>query len=415
MTPKNFSLGIVAISLLVLLSSCGRDNSGQLTGAENRPKWKGNVNPFGMVYIPSGFLTIGQSDQDIFSSYVQRPKSISITGFYMDETEISNNEYRQFVDWTREYAAHEILGDYIEDDYGNEEIDWEFDIDWEDEALDELYYTKDMSLSGRREHNNDILEYTYDWIDWQKAAQMRGNVNRSDVIEQKTVNVFPDRFVWIRDFSYSYNEPMTRQYFESPVFDEYPVVGVTWSQAKAFCHWRTRLWNVEKDPDEALVEDFRLPSEFEWEYASRGGHDLAPYPWGGYYARNAKGCLLANFKPGRGNYAEDGGLHTVPVDSYFPNDYGLYNMSGNVSEWTETAYSPNAYNMVHDLNPDLKYEAQVEDPAHYKLKVVRGGSWKDIYYFLQTGTRDYEYQDSAKSYIGFRCAMTFLGRSLDDF
>ena len=104
----------------------------------------------------------------------------------MDETEISNNEYRQFVDWTREFAAHEILGDYIEDDYGNEEIDWEFDIDWEDEALDELYYTKDMSLSGRREYNNDILEYTYDWIDWNKAAQMRGNVNRSDVIEQRT-------------------------------------------------------------------------------------------------------------------------------------------------------------------------------------------------------------------------------------
>lgn len=415
MTPKNLSLGICVISILVLLTSCGRDNSGQLVGAEDRPKWKGNINPYGMVYIPSGYLNIGQSDQDIFSSFIQRPKSISITGFYMDETEISNNEYRQFVDWTREYMAHEILGDYIEDDYGNEEIDWDFDIDWEDETLDELYYTKDLSLSGRREFNNDILEYTYDWIDWKKAANMRGTVNRNDVKERKTVKVYPDRFVWIRDFSYSYNEPMTRQYFESPVFDDYPVVGVTWPQAKAFCHWRTMIWNEQKDADEALVEDFRLPSEFEWEYASRGGHDLAPYPWGGYYARNAKGCLLANFKPGRGNYAEDGGLHTVPVDSYFPNDYGLYNMSGNVAEWTETAYSPNAYNMVHDLNPDLKYDAKEDDPAHYKLKVVRGGSWKDIYYFLQTGTRDYEYQDSAKSYIGFRCAMTFLGRSLDDF
>ena len=70
-------------------------------------------------------------------------------------------------------------------------------------------------------------------------------------------------------------------------------------------------------------EDFRLPTEHEWEYAARGGHDLAPFPWGGYYIRNAKGCLLANFKPGRGNYPEDGGLYTVKADAYFPNDYGL--------------------------------------------------------------------------------------------
>ena len=151
MTLRNFSYGICMISMMALLASCGRDNSGQLVGASDRPKWKGNINPYGMVYIPSGYLTIGQSDQDIFSSYTQRPKSISITGFYMDETEISNNEYRQFVDWVREYRAHEILGDYIEDDYGNEEIDWEYEIDWEDETLDELYYTKDMALSGRRE------------------------------------------------------------------------------------------------------------------------------------------------------------------------------------------------------------------------------------------------------------------------
>ena len=72
-------------------------------------------------------------------------------------------------------------------------------------------------------------------------------------------------------------------------------------------------------------------------------------PWGGYYVRNSKGCLLANFKPGRGNYREDGGEHTVPIDSYFPNDFGLYNMAGNVSEWTETTYTANAYQHIHDL------------------------------------------------------------------
>ena len=341
-----------------------------------------------------------------------------MTGFYMDETEITNNEYRQFVKWVRDYTAHDIMGDYTvdeDDPDGEEVIDWELDLDYSDPTLEELYYTKEMSLSGRKEFNNEMLEYTYSWIDWKKAANSRVGVSRADVIENRTVAVAPDRFVWIRDFSYSYNEPMTRQYFESPAFDEYPVVGVTWPQAKAFCHWRTQLWNAEVASDEALIEDFRLPTEFEWEYASRGGRDIAPYGWGGYYVRNSKGCLLANFKPGRGNYAEDGGLHTVAVGSYFPNDYGLYDMSGNVSEWTETAYTPNSYTQIHDLNPDLKYDAKEDDPELFKLKVVRGGSWKDVYYFLQTGTRDREFQDSAKSYVGFRCAMTFLGRSINDF
>ena len=149
--------------------------------------------------------------------------------------------------------------------------------------------------------------------------------------------------------------------------------------------------------------------------AARGGKELAPFPWGGYYLRNAKGCLLANFKPGRGNYPEDGGQYTVKADAYFPNEYGLYNMSGNVSEWTETSFHDNAYSFIHDMNPDIKYDAKDEDPNSFKRKVIRGGSWKDIGYYLQTGTRNWEFQDTTKSYIGFRSVLTFLGRSANDF
>jgi gliding motility-associated lipoprotein GldK len=139
------------------------------------------------------------------------------------------------------------------------------------------------------------------------------------------------------------------------------------------------------------------------------------YPWGNYYVRNAKGCILANFKPGRGNYPEDGGLYTVKTDAYFPNDYVLYNMAGNVAEWTSSAFYENAYSFQHDLNPDIRYDAAKEDPESWKRKVIRGGSWKDIAYYIQTGSRHWEYQDTAKSYIGFRCALTFLGRSINDF
>jgi gliding motility-associated lipoprotein GldK len=410
---KKGTISLFSLLMLVLiLGSCGRTNSGQLIGVLDRPGWNG-INPYGMVYVPSGTLHIGQSDQDVFSTYTQRAKAISIAGFFMDDTEITNNEYRQFVNYVRDSVAHTILGDFTETEFGDEIIDWEYELDYKDEALDEMYYEGDMAFKGKREMDTRLLEYEYSWIDWQKAAHSE-NVVRTSVLNTEKVNVFPDTLAWIRDFSYSYNEPMARNYFWHPAFDDYPVVGVDWKQSKAFCKWRSELWDRYRST-EVHTEEFRLPTESEWEYAARGGHDLAPYPWGGYYVRNAKGCLLANFKPGRGNYPEDGGFWTVKGDAYFPNDYGLYCMAGNVSEWTETAYAENAYSFVHDLNPDMKYDAKEDDPEVFKRKVIRGGSWKDISYYLQTGTRHWEYQDTSKSYIGFRCALTFLGRSVNDF
>jgi len=403
------------IAVVLVISACGRKESGQLIGAQNRPNWKG-INPYGMVYVPSGTLTIGPSDQDISSTYIQRPKSISIQGFFMDDTEITNNEYRQFVYWVRDSLAHAYLDHYIQTDDGEDRIDWEYEIDWADETLEDLYYQGDDRFAGRKEINVEKLVYEYEWNDWQAAAHDKGNSPRSSFIKREKTRVYPDTLVWIRDFSYSYNEPMARNYFWHPAFDDYPVVGVDWNMANAFCYWRTQLWNrYEAGRQGVNTEDFRLPTEFEWEYAARGGHDNSPFPWGGYYVRNSKGCILANFKPGRGNYPEDGGMYTVKADAYFPNDYGLYNMAGNVAEWTVTAYDDNAYSFVHDLNPDIRFDASDDDPEAMKRKVIRGGSWKDVMFFLQNGTRHYEFQDTTKSYIGFRNVLTFMGRSINDF
>jgi formylglycine-generating enzyme required for sulfatase activity len=97
------------------------------------------------------------------------------------------------------------------------------------------------------------------------------------------------------------------------------------------------------------------------------------------------------------------------VASFEPNEYGLFDMAGNVSEWTSCAYHPSAYVFTHDLNPDYEYNARPEDPPVLKRKVIRGGSWKDIAYFMQTSSRDYEYQDSAKSFVGFRNVRTYIG------
>ena len=387
-----------------------------MIGVLDRPTWKG-INPYGMVYIPSGTLHIGPSDQDVTSTFIQRPKTISIQGFYMDDTEITNNEYRQFVYYVRDSVAHVLLDNLEENpETGEYEIIWEYEIDWSAEELDELYYQGDDKFAGKKELDVTKLEYEYEWYNWQAAAH-NPTASRTSHIKRDQVLVYPDTLVWVRDFAYSYNEPMTRNYFWHPAFDDYPVVGIDWKMANAFCYWRTKLWNGWQAyrGDGINSEDFRLPTEHEWEYASRGGHELAPFPWGGYYLRNTKGCLLANFKPGRGNYPEDGGLYTVKADAYFPNDYGLYNMSGNVAEWTSSAFHENAYSFLHDLNPDLKYDAKDDDSDSEKRKVIRGGSWKDIGFFLQTGTRHWEFQDTTKSYIGFRCALTFLGRSINDF
>lgn len=410
MSRKLLYSGAVFFSLLLI--GCGSGFDGQLRGVEDRPTWTG-INPYGMVYIPSGSLHIGQSDEDIFNTASQRPYTVSIPGFYMDDSEITNNEYRQFVYWVRDSIAHTLLDHFYVDARGEERLDWEFFIDWQDEMLEPMFVPGSQTVSKRRAYDVSMFNFEYRWIDWQRAAHDR-NATFNDLVNIESVNIYPDTLVWVRDFAYSYNEPMTRNYFSHPAYDDYPVVGVNWKMAKAFSYWRTLMWNTFR-PDEPNSEDFRLPTEFEWEYAARGGRDIAPYPWGAYNLRNGKGCLMANFKPGRGNYPEDGGMYTVDAYMYFPNDYGLYNMSGNVAEWTESAYYENSYNFIHDLSPDIKYDAKPDDPEVHKRKVVRGGSWKDVGYYLQTGTRSWEYQDTTKSYIGFRCALTFLGRSLDDF
>ena len=208
---------------------------------------------------------------------------------------------------------------------------------------------------------------------------------------------------------------MAKGYFSHPSFSNYPVVGVNWEQAKAFSVWRSRLNESYKNSKKLPTRlDYDLPTEAEYEYAARGGRVGTSYPWGGPYIRNAKGCLLANFKPGRGNYIDDGGAFTVYVKSYFPNDYGLYNMAGNVSEWTSSIYNDAASAYVSTMNPSFNKAIQKGDPDYNKRRVVKGGSWKDIGYFLQNSAKSYEYPDSARSSIGFRCVTPFLGRDIKD-
>lgn len=328
--------------IVLAVSGCGifgtgeTSDNGELLGASDRQGWE-MTRPFGMISVPAGTFHMGQADEDVAATQINYNKQVTISAFFMDDTEITNNEYRQFT--TELLEGSEV------------EVPTGFSIP-------------------------DLL---------------------------------PDTSVWVKDFTHHMGDPLVEYYWSHPAFDEYPVVGIDWKSARAFCDWRTdHLNNFRTEVGLPIMPQFRLPSEAEWEYASRGGRDMAKYPWGNPYIRNVKGCLLANFKPGRGNYFDDGFAYTAPTATFFANDYGLYDMSGNVAEWCEDAYNPSAVPLVWDMNPTY-YDERIE------FKVVRGGSWKDVAYFLETGTRSFEHLDTARSSLGFRCAMTYIGPAANMF
>jgi formylglycine-generating enzyme len=439
---------LLYLAVLLFFGSCGRSGSGELIGVQGRKPYY-QPTPYGMAYIPLGSFTMGTGDEDAFYGLVAQPKTITVSAFYMDETEITNNEYRQFVYWVRDSIARVLLGDFRPEDFLIEEnrrtgeiydppfLNWNTRINWtgedEREILEEMFLPEQERYFRRKEIDTRKLNYEYYWVDLQAAARKdfsrsgdsekglfsnrpQGLQDRSVYVRKEVINVYPDTLVWLHDYSYSFNEPLTQKYFYHPAYDNYPVVGVNWKQAKAFCVWRTQLKNsfLASRKNEPHIHDYRLPTEAEWEWAARGGHDFNPYPWGGPYTRNDKGCFLGNYKPLRGNYTDDGGATPIIVAHYPANDWGLYDMAGNVAEWTGDAFDESSYNFTWDLNPFYQYNADENDPPVLKRKVVRGGSWKDIAQYLQVAYRTYEYQDTAKSYIGFRCVQPYLGRQKDD-
>ena len=441
---KLFSL----IAVIALLTSCNSGDRGQLVGAQGK-KWNPEK-PYGMTLIPGGAFIMGKSDDDIADAKNAPTKTVTVRSFYMDETEITNSEYRQFTNWVRDSivrmrlaieadfegvtAGEEGIGEFafvdsneedmtvyekymydnytqFSEDYQGRKLNKDVDIIWDtgdypDETyarvMDSMYIPLEESYNGQRTIDVKKLKFKYRWMDIQKAARAKTQ-KRSDFIVTEEVNVYPDTTVWIKDFNYSYNEPMHNDYYWHTAFDDYPVVGVSWKQAKAFTQWRTLYQNAfRKSKGDQNVPFYRLPTEAEWEYAARGGLQSATYPWGGPYAKNDRGCFMANFKPLRGDYAADQALYTVEAKSYEPNDYNLYNMAGNVAEWVNSSYDPAAYEYMSSMNPTVNDENDLR-------KVVRGGSWKDVAYFLQVSTRDYEYSDTARSYIGFRTVQDYLG------
>jgi gliding motility-associated lipoprotein GldK len=447
---------LVLLTLCFVAVSCGNKNRGELIGVKQK-KWFGEK-PFGMVLIEGGAYIMGKSDEDLAQLQNAPAKTVTVPSFYMDETEITNSEYRQFVYWVKDSVALALLArkadelelgvdnkdgigefafqdadttklnefkkymrenyyDVAEDLYAGRALNWDADLTWNTEnyydknyaeVMDSLYLPPELWYNGEIKLDVTKLIYAYTWFDAEgAAAESKRNrqqfIDRKPFIKKEEIQIYPDTTVWIKDFTYSYNEPMHNDYFSHPAYQDYPVVGVSWTQAVAFCNWRTNFKNgYQREKGKPNVSRFRLPNEGEWEYAARGGIPSGTYPWGSPYLLNDRACFLANFKPLRGDYAVDQAVYTVEAKSYLPNDYNLYNMAGNVAEWTNSSYNSEAYEYVASLNPNMSFDNE-------NRKVVRGGSWKDVAYFLRVSSRDYEYSDTSRSYIGFRTVQDYLG------
>ncbi|MEQ6121334.1 gliding motility lipoprotein GldJ [Reichenbachiella sp. MALMAid0571] len=332
-------------------------------------------------FIEGGRTVLGSFEEDVLNTRDNVERAVTVASFYMDETEVAN-------------------------------------IHW----LEYLHYVR---LDSSKEFYESAL---------------------------------PDTTVWARDLAY--NDPYVDHYLRYPGFRFFPVVGVTWLQAQDYCNWRTITVNLKLAEDAELEDysaaegggnqripletgvvlpNYRLPTEAEWEYAAQaliGTQWLDEnqthrrlYPWDGHALRNPYGkkigTFLANFKRGRGDYAgiagklNDGAMITTYIYDYPPNDFGLYNMAGNVNEWVQDVYRPLSFQDFDDLNP-VRRDGFLDEEDGYdagnfnslitdRVRVYKGGSWADVAYWMSPGTRRYLEEDSSTSTIGFRCAMIRAG------
>jgi formylglycine-generating enzyme required for sulfatase activity len=320
-------------------------------------------------YIPSkSFVSNSYTGSDSLSSYKSR--FATNQSFYISRVEVTNKEYRDFVQHIKDSTAHSLLHHFKE---GSLLIDWSRPINWEDPLLESIMLSQEERILGRNEINPGKIMYEFEYSG-----------------SKETINVYPDSLVWIRDFAFSYNEPLAKHYFSNSKYDNYPVVGLNLKQAIAFCHWKTvqinKLLNDAGNEFKVLI---RLPTNTEWEAAaSEENMKEKLFSPGKSYQSN-----FGNIKDNHGinvkEFQDDGHFYTAPVNSYSAGAYGLYNMKGNVAEWTSTSRE-------EVINAEIK-------PGKQRTSfVVKGGGWNSIPFYLQTGVCQFFPVEATHSFIGFR-------------
>ncbi|MBK7957101.1 MAG: SUMF1/EgtB/PvdO family nonheme iron enzyme [Bacteroidetes bacterium] len=463
---------IIALLIATGLTSC-KKNTSSSTGWEYNSKENGGFEKLdyngqetgpGLVFVEGGTFIMGQKEQDVMFDYNAIQRRITVSSFYMDETEVANIHYREYLYWLeRVYGESypEVLRKALPDT-----------LVWRDE----LAYNEPYVEYYFRHPAYDM--YPVVGINWLQAndfcAWRTDRVNEKLLIDHGILNENPNQ---VNEDNFNTEAYLLSKY-EGDVRKNLPDLNPNGSGERPV-----------RFEDGILLPDYRLPTEAEWEFAANGLVGNQPYvdeerftdnkiyPWNGTslrYPRYGKrqGTFLANFKRGRGDMMgmagklNDDGSITAQVDAYFPNDYGLFNMAGNVNEWVGDVYRPmssidendfnsfrgnifktkmtdNEGNFVDkdslgriqfrnvtdeeaamrrnyrksdvrnnddgDVNSWTQYNYGISSLINDNARVFKGGGWKDRAYWLSPGVRRYLQETDAMDYLGFRCAMDRVG------
>lgn len=467
MNIKNHLLPVLGLGMMVFTACNNYDKSGSTGwnynderngGFEVVPYTEQETGP-GLVLIEGGTFVMGRTEQDVVQDWDNIPRRVTVSSYYLDETEVSNVYWLEYLYW---------LGRVFATDYPEVQKRALPDtLVWRDRlAFNEPYVEHYL----RHPAYQDYPVVGVNWLQCNDFCAWRTDrVNEQILIREGILRVNPAQ---VNEDNFNTDAYLAGQYeglVKSPLQDLNPNID-------------TRKVRME---DGILLPRYRLPTEAEWEFAAlaligntvyENVNERKLYPWSGHGVRNAEdkwqGEMLANFKRGRGdNMGVSGRLNdnadiTAPVYSYVPNDYGLYNMGGNVAEWVMDVYRP----LSHEDKTDFRsfrgnvYKTQITDEegavaekdtlgriqlrdvteqeaatrrnyqkadninysdgdepdyASYnsavstliddRARVIKGGSWKDRVYYMTPGTRRFLDQEQSTDWLGFRCAMARVG------
>lgn len=480
-----FTLNVLLLTSLIL-GSCGNQQQSTTTGwAYNSPEnggfevvmeYEQETGP-GLVFIEGGTFSMGKNEQDVNYAWDNEMRRVTVQSFYMDETEIKNIDYREYLHWiSRVFIDYpEVYRSALPDT-----LVWRSQLAY-NEPLVEYYF--------RHPAYNEYPVVGVSWIQANDYCLWRTDrVNEHILIREGIFIADPNQ---IGENNFNTEAYLAGQY-EGIVRSNLP------SLEPGVDKRRVRM------EDGILLPQYRLPTEAEWEFAAKALigntyeeriYEKRIYPWNGHNLRNDSkqnmGKMRANFRRGKGDFMgvagnlNDNASITAPVNSYWPNDYGLYNMAGNVNEWVSDVYRPRSHQDVDEFNPhrgnvftkwlrdeegtiapkdslgrltripiteedaegrsnyskadNINYlDGDFESSIYYadrsytgegsqrtysqspddinslindRVRVYKGGSWKDRAYWLSPANRRYLHEEKARDDIGFRCAMTRVGSS----